>query len=212
MGRFFKRGGRLLKRGGGFLKSLWRSLRSSTPSRRPSLCLPDIWTATQFLPSQCTRENQRKIDKKIRGSSEEIGQDPVSWRIFLWALSGHSPPFHGNWVFAIHTDGLCKFRCSQGSLSPEYITLGIGLPHLPCKSLSIAARGAEQEGRNPAQGFPALEGPRNSTPRFSNSGSRTPLPRGPLEPRKGSQGLGGGSSGTSERCVRFQRSGGRWGP
>ena len=30
-----------------------------------------------------------------------------------------------------------------------------------------------------------------------------------LEPRKGSQGLGGGSSGASERCVRFQRSGER---
>ena len=46
-------------------------------------------------------------------------------------------------------------------------------------------------GRNPAQesrGFGAPYGPRNSTPRFSNSGSRKPLPRGPLEPRKGSQG------------------------
>ena len=34
-----------------------------------------------------------------------------------------------------------------------------------------------------------------------------PLARGPLEPRKGSQGLGGGSSEASERGVRFQRSG-----
>ena len=140
------------------------------------------------------------------------------------------------------------------------------------RNVSIAARGAEQEGRNPAQGsrgFGAptltlqpllfwkkqgfltkkarvslfaeplkslekegksqekareigkrkkqgnrkkqgLEGqgkrPRNSTPRFCNSGSRKPLPRGPLEPRKGSQGLGEGSSEASERCVRFQRS------
>ena len=55
------------------------------------------------------------------------------------------------------------------------------------------------------------QGPRNSTPRFSNSGSRKPLPRGHLEPRKGSQGLGGGSSGASERRVRFQRSGERRG-
>ena len=40
------------------------------------------------------------------------------------------------------------------------------------------------EGRNPAQGsrgFGAPQGPRNSTPRFSNSGSRKPLPRGPLK-------------------------------
>ena len=40
-------------------------------------------------------------------------------------------------------------------------------------------------------------------------GNPFPLPRGPLEARKGSQGLGGGSSGDSERCVRFQRSGER---
>ena len=42
---------------------------------------------------------------------------------------------------------------------------------------SMAARGAEQEGRNPAQGsrgFGAPERPRNSTPRFSNSESRKP--------------------------------------
>ena len=69
------------------------------------------------------------------------------------------------------------------------------------------------EGRN-RRGETRLRGPevlgplpRNSTPRFSNSGSRKPLPRGPLEPRKGSQGLGEGSSGASERGVRFQRSG-----
>ena len=37
-----KGGGWLLQKGGGgFLRSLWRSLRSSTPSRRPSLCLPN---------------------------------------------------------------------------------------------------------------------------------------------------------------------------
>ena len=40
----------------------------------------------------------------------------------------------------------------------------------------------------------------------NNSGSRKPLPWGPLEPRKGSQVHGRGSSGASERCVRFQRS------
>ena len=83
---------------------------------------------------------------------------------------------------------------------------------IPWTENSIAARGAEQEGRNPAQGsrgFRAPRGPRKSTPRFRNSGSRKPLPRGPLEPRKGSQGLGRGSSGASERCVRFQKSGER---
>ena len=40
-------------------------------------------------------------------------------------------------------------------------------------------------------------------------GLGNPFRRGPFEPRKGSQGLGGGSSGASERCVRFQRSGER---
>ena len=80
---------------------------------------------------------------------------------------------------------------------------------------SIAARGTERKGRNPAQGsrgFGAPYGPRNSTPRFSNLGSRKPLPRGPLEPRKGSQRPRRGSSGASARGVRFQRSGGktRW--
>ena len=88
--------------------------------------------------------------------------------------------------------------------TPSAIGGAIGRPY------STAARGAEQEGRNPAQGsrgFGAPERPRNSTPRFSNSGSRKPLPRGPLEPQKGSQGLGGGSSEASERGVRFQRSG-----
>ena len=67
----------------------------------------------------------------------------------------------------------------------------------------------ETEGAKPGSGvqrFWGPLGPRNSTPRFSHSGSRKPLPRGPLEARKGSQGLGGGSSGASERCVRFQRS------
>ena len=56
--------------------------------------------------------------------------------------------------------------------------------------ISTAARGAERKGRNPAQGsrgFGAPYGPRNSTPRFSNSGSRTPPPSCPLEPRKGAQ-------------------------
>ena len=57
------------------------------------------------------------------------------------------------------------------------------------------------------RGFGAPQGARNSTPRFSNSGSRTHPSQGPLEPWKGSQGLGGGSSEASERCVRFQRSG-----
>ena len=33
-------GGGLLKKGGGFLRTLWRSSRSSTPSRRHSVCLP----------------------------------------------------------------------------------------------------------------------------------------------------------------------------
>ena len=42
MGRFFKRGGGLLKKGRGCFRSLWRSFRSSTPSRRPSLCLPNF--------------------------------------------------------------------------------------------------------------------------------------------------------------------------
>ena len=50
-------------------------------------------------------------------------------------------------------------------------------------------------------------------------GLGNPFPEAP-EPRKGTQGLGGGSSGASERCVRFQRSGERrwaiqrplWGP
>ena len=72
---------------------------------------------------------------------------------------------------------------------------------------SIAARGAEPKGRNPAQGsrgFGAPQGPRNSTPRFGNSGS--PPSRGPLEARKGSQKPRGGSSEASERCIRFQRS------
>ena len=36
-----KAGGWLLKRAGGFLRTLWKSSRSSTPSRRSSLCLPD---------------------------------------------------------------------------------------------------------------------------------------------------------------------------
>ena len=40
-------------------------------------------------------------------------------------------------------------------------------------------------------------------------GSRKPLPRGPLELWKGSQGLGGGFSGASERRVCFQQSGER---
>ena len=43
MGRFFRRGGWLLKKGGVFLRSLWSSFRSSTPSRRPSLCLPKCY-------------------------------------------------------------------------------------------------------------------------------------------------------------------------
>ena len=38
-------------------------------------------------------------------------------------------------------------------------------------------------------------------------GLGNPIPRGPLELWKGTQGLGGGSSGASERCVRFQQSG-----
>ena len=56
----------------------------------------------------------------------------------------------------------------------------------------------------PLLGFGAPERPRNSTPRFSNSGSRKQLSRGPLEPQKGSQGRRGGSSGASERGVHFQ--------
>ena len=40
-GPFLKKGGGwFLKKGGVFLRSLWRSLRSSTPSRQPSMCLP----------------------------------------------------------------------------------------------------------------------------------------------------------------------------
>ena len=109
------------------------------------------------------------------------------------------------------TEPKCFWNClvsvrkaSRGSPNP--------LPNCFGNNISIAARGAEQEGRNPAQGsrgFGAPGGPRNLTPRFTNSGTGKPLPRGPLEPRKGSQGLGGGSSGASERCVRFQRSGER---
>ena len=36
-----KGGGGFLRRGGGSLRSLWRPLRSSTPSHRPSPCLPN---------------------------------------------------------------------------------------------------------------------------------------------------------------------------
>ena len=56
--------------------------------------------------------------------------------------------------------------------------------------LSIAARGAEQEGRNRVtrlrgpEVLGPLRGPRNSTLRFSNSGSRKPLPEAPQSPGK----------------------------
>ena len=59
-------------------------------------------------------------------------------------------------------------------------------------------------GAKPSSGVQRFWGPLGASefdPRFSNSGSRRPLPRGPLEPRKGSQGLGGGSSQASERGV-----------
>ena len=49
-----KGGGWLLKKGGMVLKNPvedhWRSLRSSTPSRRPSLCLPDLRCCLAHLP------------------------------------------------------------------------------------------------------------------------------------------------------------------
>ena len=62
----------------------------------------------------------------------------------------------------------------------------------------------QPEGRNARGGTrlrgPEVLGPRNSTPRFSNSGSRKPPRRGPLRaPERLSE--------ASERCVRFQRSG-----
>ena len=45
------RQGGFLRRGGGFLRTMWRSLRSSTPSRRPSQCWPDlcIFLVAKFL-------------------------------------------------------------------------------------------------------------------------------------------------------------------
>ena len=42
-------GGFLRAGGGGFLRTLWRSLRSSTPSHRLSLSLPESYNATKFL-------------------------------------------------------------------------------------------------------------------------------------------------------------------
>ena len=77
---------------------------------------------------------------------------------------------------------------------------------------SIAARGTEQEGRQGSRSFGAPWRPWTSTHRFRNLGSRKPLPRGPLEARKGSQGLGEGSSGASEKCVRFKGAGKEGGP
>ena len=43
-GGFLRRfgGGYFFRRGGGFLRTLWRSLRSSTPTADP-LCLPECW-------------------------------------------------------------------------------------------------------------------------------------------------------------------------
>ena len=64
------------------------------------------------------------------------------------------------------------------------------------------------EGRNPKDGTRLrFWGPsRNSTPRFSNSGSWKPPPRGRSEAWQGSQRAWRGSSGASERRVHFQRS------
>ena len=47
-----------LRRGGGFLRSLWRSLRSSTPSRRPSLCLPNYLILQNYLNLKSEDESQ----------------------------------------------------------------------------------------------------------------------------------------------------------
>ena len=86
-------------------------------------------------------------------------------------------------------------KCVSGRVQKVvWIQVSKCLPRLFCTTQnSTVPRGAERKRRNPAQGsrdFGAPYRPRNSTPRFSNSGSRKPPPRGPLEPRKGSQGPG----------------------
>ena len=58
-----------------------------------------------------------------------------------------------------------------------------------------------------SRGFGAPLGASEFEPSFQQFGSRKPPFRGPLEPQKGSQGPRGGSSETSEKGVRFQRSG-----
>ena len=60
-------GGWLLKKGGGFLRSLWRSLRTSTPSRRPSLCLPNRRFSQQATLRALCRTSMmfRKLEKAV---------------------------------------------------------------------------------------------------------------------------------------------------
>ena len=84
---------------------------------------------------------------------------------------------------------LCWGRSSEAfctktppQLSPSNFTTRFWVVAGPI--FSIAARGAERKGQNPTQGsrgFGAPQGPWNSISRFSNSGSRTPPLRRPLE-------------------------------
>ena len=101
---------------------------------------------------------------------------------------------------ALRVFGLCS-GFGSGNAKPYSGHLQIRLEMLFNCGLRGGTGGAKPG--SGVQRFSGPLGPRNSTPRFSDSGSRKPLPRGPLKPWKGSQGLGGGSSGASERCVRF---------
>ena len=77
------------------------------------------------------------------------------------------------------------------------------------KEVNCGPRGSTRRAK-PAQrsrGFGTPWGPRNSTSHFSNSGSRTPPLRGPLEACRRLQWPRGGSGRASERCVRREQSG-----
>ena len=89
-----------LRRGVGFLRSLWRSLRSSTPSRRPSPCLPNlVFLGFRFLGCTAGVANMRLRIRRGYWPSHPAEM----CRGLLSPFLAHSFPFFGHF-FRAHTN------------------------------------------------------------------------------------------------------------